>query len=267
MHINEPILITGLSGAGKNFSLIGLPFKETFIMRATAKAPLPIANHNKFYQEDTEKTPGNTLMVTQPIFFEDGEWKPKFNNLLQYTISRGFKYFVIDDVQFLLTGIENMFKQSGEYKESRKIYQVIKMYATAIISAAQATADKIQTIFIWQKLPNQDKLLVPGTQFTDEIVPQGYFNIVLEAAITLAGARVFKVNGAGTCKTPWGLFQEDTIPNDITLVLNRLKEFEDGIDCPMPPMYSTVKEQEEAIKKAKAAKLSPTTVPVSNTVR
>jgi hypothetical protein len=103
-------------------------------------------------------------------------------------------------------------------------------------------------------MPSSEKLLLPGTQFKDEIVPQGYFNIVLEAFKTMSGAHAFKVNGNGICKTPYGMFDEETIPNDMSIVLARLEEMKNGIDCPEPKMFKSVKEHEDYIKSLKAKK-------------
>jgi hypothetical protein len=59
----------------------------------------------------------------------------------------------------------------------------------------------------------------------DKIVVESKFTTVLLAK-AVEGDYIFEVRANNsTAKTPMGAFDSDTIPNDITLVIEALKEF------------------------------------------
>jgi hypothetical protein len=255
----EPILITGDSNSGKSQSLMFLNASKTFIQRGAAKAPMSVGGVWKYYKEDTDASPGNTYYCQSPGNWENGELVPKLAGMLTYAIKRGFTTYVVDDFQFLLLEIEKEMKQSGDYKDARKIYAIIKSFIMGCVSQAQSLSDKIRVIFIWQNASEVGKLLTPGVAFSDEIKPQGFFNIVLEAVKTSDGMHFFKVRGTGMCKTPTGMFEDDLIPNDITIVFDRLVDFYEKEDMfKTIPRFKTAQEQRDYYKALKEAKTGST---------
>ena len=225
----EKILITVISGAGKSFSLRNLKPEEVFFIRGTSKMPIAVKGaHKLFIPLTPDKKSGNMVTLTRPFKENDkGEWESQMNQLYQIAIERKFKTIVIDDVQYILLTIENIFKGTGEFKDQRRIYALIKQFTYNLFSLADVTQDKygIQTIFLWQKQATKNELVIPGEAFNEVIVPQGFFNVVLEAETTITGDHVFRTNGMGLCKSPYEMFEADNIPNDILEVNKCIEQF------------------------------------------
>jgi hypothetical protein len=224
----EKILVTGISGGGKSYSFRNLPTELTLFVRPTNKMPVPIKGSNKLFQPlSPDGKTGNLATLLKPLVAdkETGEYKPVIAKLYQIAKQRGFKYIIFDDMQYTLLGIESMFKASGEYKDARKIYSLIKQYVMQAFYLADMEADNITSIFAWQKAKDKDDLVFPGVAFQQEIVAQGFFNVVLQADITMTEEHIFKTNGMGLCKSPAEMFEGDVIPNDIVAVLKAIEEF------------------------------------------
>jgi len=224
----EKILITGKSGEGKSFSLRHIPPADTLFIKATSKMPLPIRGVNKLFTSLSQdgKT-GNMVALTNPFETDakTGENISKINKIYSLAKARKFKYVVIDDVQYILLAIENMFKGTGDYKDGRKIYAYIKQFTYSMFQTADMEAPNITTIFSWQKHSSKDELVIPGDAFNEVIVPQGFFNVVLQAETGVTGEHFFRTNGLGLCKSPYEMFEEETIPNDIMPVLAEVEKY------------------------------------------
>lgn len=224
----EKILITGGSGDGKSFSLRNLPPEETLFIRATSKMSIPVGKINKRYTPVTKGgKEGNLITVFNPLATnpKTEEYESKMNKYFELAKTRKFKYIVIDDVQYILLSIESMFKGSGEYKDQRKIYSLIKQFTYTMFTTADLISEGCTVIFSWQKHNQKEQLVIPGEAFNEVIVPQGFFNIVLQAEKTITGEHVFRTNGLGLCKTPYGMFADETIPNDIQSVLESINKY------------------------------------------
>ena len=60
---------------------------------------------------------------------------------------------------------------------------------------------------------------------SDKFVPEGLTNQIVETAV-IDGEFVFKVKTDGTgIKTPMGMFETDTIPNDLRVLDDKIKAF------------------------------------------
>jgi hypothetical protein len=189
---------------------------------------LPVKGVDKMFTPLSQdgKT-GNLVTLLSPFTKnkDTGDYDSVIGKLYQIAKTRKFKYVVFDDVQYILLGIESMFKSNGEYKDLRKIYTQIKQFAYNMIQLADMEASCITTIYLWQKYKDKDDLVFPGIAFQNDIVVQGFFNVVLETQITMADEHVFKTNGEGLCKSPAEMFDNITIPNDIALVLKAMENY------------------------------------------
>ena len=224
--MSEKILITGGSGDGKSYSLRNLPPEETLFVKPTNKMTIPIRGANKiFIPLSKDGTTGNTVVLDVPFKTnEQGENVSRINGIYAIAKKRKFKYLVIDDVQYILLAIENMFKLSDTYKDQRRIYAYIKQFTYNILTLSDMEASSITTIFSWQKLSTKDELVIPGEAFNEVVVPQGFFNIVLQCEKGLTGEHSFRTNGNGLCKSPYGMLDE-VMPNDIMPVLKAMEEY------------------------------------------
>ena len=75
------------------------------------------------------------------------------------------------------------------------------------------------------------KAKTAGKMLDNQIVLEGLFSIVLYAKIesTKTGNNHYflvKNDGVSTTKSPKGMFNEDKIPNDLLLVANAIREYE-----------------------------------------
>ena len=89
----EKILITGISGSGKSFSLRNLVPEETFFIRGTSKMPIAIKGaHKLFIPLSKDNKEGNMVTLTRPFKEnEKGEWESQMNKLYKIAIERKFK--------------------------------------------------------------------------------------------------------------------------------------------------------------------------------
>ena len=225
----EKILVTGISASGKSYSLRNLPPEETLFVKATNKMTLPVRGAKKMYNLLSEdKKTGNLIVLNEPLRpdSQTGEHISKIPSIYAYAKTRGFKYLVIDDVQYILLAIENMFKGTGEYKDARRIYAFIKQFLYSMFHTADMEAESITTILSWQKLGTKDELVIPGEAFNEVVVPQGFFNVVLQCERGLTGDHSFRTNGHGLCKSPYDMLDE-TMTNDIMPILSKVEEYFD----------------------------------------
>ena len=223
----EKILITGVSGSGKSYSLRNLPSDKTLFVRPTNKYPIAVKGIKKMYKQlSVDRKTGNLITLTLPLIENkrEGNYASAIPEVYKVAKARGFKYVVIDDVQYMLLAIENHFKSTGEWKDARRIYAYIKQFAYSMFTTADMEEPNVTTIFSWQKYDNKDNLVIPGEAFNEVVVPQGFFNVVLQTEIAMTGDFVFRTNGFGLCKTPSDMLEE-TMPNDIMLVINSIKEY------------------------------------------
>jgi hypothetical protein len=212
--MSKAILIIGESGAGKTTSLRNLPPKETFYIDADKKGlswkgwkQQYIANTN-YLRTSNAETIKNTLLAIN-------------------TKAPHIKYVVIDTLNAVM--IDNEFSRMKEKGYDKwmdlayAIYDIVDLANTlredlTIICLAHAQVERDDTGYSWTHMKTSGKKL-------DKIVVESKFTTVLLAK-AVEGDYIFEVRANNsTAKTPMGAFDSDTIPNDITLVIEALKEF------------------------------------------
>lgn len=132
---------------------------------------------------------------------------------------------VIDDVNYLFT-----FQVFGRADEQDQ-WKVFKDIGNDFYSLIKTVIDKPtdQNIYMFGHIELNDERLVQlktaGNTIRNNIVPEGLTNIVFEAANDL-GAFVFKVKADGSgVKSPMGLFDTDTIDNDLKVINSKINKF------------------------------------------
>ncbi len=192
--------VLGNSGTGKSTSIRNLKAKDGVgYVTATGK-PLPFKNdipqlHAKNYAD---------LMVA-------------INN-------SEAPIMVIDDFNYFMTYEEFS-------KAAIKGYDKFTEMAVNVVNVLDAITKKQsdQRFYILahteQNESGQLKLKTTGKMVSDKFVPEGLANQVVETAV-VDGEFVFKVktNGLGI-KTPMGMFETDTISNDLKALDKAIKEF------------------------------------------
>ena len=192
--------ILGKSGTGKSTSLRNFKKADKVgYITATGK-PLPFKNdipqfHAKNYSE-----------LHQAIRQSEAE------------------VVVIDDFNYLMS-----FEEFS--KANIKGYEKFTEMAVNVVNTIDIITkkDSNQRFYILAHTENNEdgqlRLKTTGKMVSDKFVPEGLTNQVIEAA-TIDGQFVFKVKSDGTgIKTPIGMFDTDTIDNDLKLLDNTIKAF------------------------------------------
>ena len=189
---------------------------------------IPAKGMNKIFTPlSKDRSTGNVITLSNVYYVDQstGEDVSKIAGIYALAKKRKFKYVVFDDVQYLLLSIESNSKASGEFKDGRRIYAKIKQFTHGLLTTADMETKDITSIFIWQKLDNKNELVIPGEYFNNVIIVQGFFSVVLDANTSMTGEHVYHTNGFGLCKTPHGMFDKESIPNDIKPVLLAIEKY------------------------------------------
>lgn len=131
---------------------------------------------------------------------------------------------VIDDFNYFMSYEE--FSQA-----SIKGYEKFTQMAVNVVDVIELITkkDTDQRFYILAHSENNEsgdlRLKTTGKMVSDKFVPEGLANQVVETAV-VDREFVFKVRTDGTgIKTPMGMFETDTIPNDLKLLDKAIVEF------------------------------------------
>lgn len=125
---------------------------------------------------------------------------------------------VIDDANYLMSFEEMSRVQEIGYGKFTQMAQNMFKVFKAIIDK-----DSDQTFYIMAHAADTEdghlQFKTTGKMLNDKIVLEGLTNILLTNEITADGEFVFRVRTDGTgVKTPIGMFDTETVPNDLKLV-------------------------------------------------
>lgn len=136
--------------------------------------------------------------------------------------------FVIDDAGYLLTN-----KYMREHGDARDTYKFFDNLGTSFWSLVTFVKDGLPdnkiVYFIMHEEKNDFGDIKPktiGKMLDDKVCVEGMFTIVLRAEC-LAGEYIFHTRTTGTdvTKTPMGMFDTPTIPNDLAVVDATIREY------------------------------------------
>jgi adenylate kinase family enzyme len=231
------VLILGHPGSGKTSSARGLDPKSTFIICPDEKA-LPFKGWRNNYKtvlgENGKIDLANTNLyqttspqVVKQLLKAISESKPETKVVLIDTITS----LMISEVMKRMG--EKGFEKFNDFASD--VYQIIKM-----IDGLRADLTVIVVAHVEENYDAEGSLrvsfMVPGGKLLKEkIKVDGMFTTVLYTEVEVKDSKpsyyfLTQNNGKNSCKSPEGMFSEMRIPNDLTLVLNRIKEYEEGDD-------------------------------------
>lgn len=215
MRISVPIIIMGDSGTGKTTSVRTFDEGEVEVINVMGKI-MP------FFTPKVHQ-------VNVPQIAASHE------NALKVDIVRSWltkhhehKAVVVDDAGYLITemfmrwtvGDEKMSDQYGVYKEiASRMWQLFQR----IIE--DGDTDRIIYFIFHEETDNYGKvdLLTVGKLLNEKIKIRGLVTMTLQSA--KEGDRyVFHTNNGNPAKSPMGLFEEETIDNDLKMVDSRVRE-------------------------------------------
>lgn len=194
------VLILANPGTGKSSSLRNLKKEDVAYVSVTGKE-LPIK---------TDITPVVTSNSTEIVKIVKDSKKP---------------IVVIDDANYILS-----FEEMNKANEVG--YTKYTIMAQNFFNIIKAIIDK-ESDQIFYILAHSDteengtlRLKTAGKMLSEKIVIEGLTNIVLNAIVDEDNEFVFrtKTDGSGV-KSPLGMFETDTIPNDLKVINKKIKEF------------------------------------------
>lgn len=209
------IAVMGESGSGKTTAMEHLPPEETFYIDADGKGlswkgwreQYNAEKKNYFRTSDKMKV----LACLQKIDLEQ----------------KKFRYAVVDTINGIM--VDDEFSRMAEKGYDKWVDLAASVYG--IIRYALQAREDLTVIFLCHSQTERDD---NGYNFThiktsgkklDKIVLESKFTTVLLSKC-VNGNYVFETKSKNsTAKTPKGAFSEDTIPNDIMLVIDALKEY------------------------------------------
>lgn len=186
------VLIISKSGTGKSSSMRNLTKEEAVVISASGKE-LPFRSELTLYS-------------------------PKTYTDVYAAIERAkTPIVVIDDANYLMT-FEEMARSSetgyGKYTVMAK--NMFNVFKNIIDKASD------QTFYIMAHADEDSsdlRMKTSGKMLSEKIVLEGLANVLITNEVTAEGEFVFRVKTDGSgVKTPLGMFESETIPNDLKLV-------------------------------------------------
>jgi hypothetical protein len=204
--LSIPVLIIGKSASGKSTSLRNFG-KEAGLINVLGK-PLPFST-----SEDKRM----------------GSIKTDNIQVIMDVLSRAqVNTFVIDDAGYLLTN--NYMREHGDARDTYKFFDNLGTSFWSLVTFVKdGLPDNKIVYFIMHEEKNDFGDIKPktiGKMLDDKVCVEGMFTIVLRAEC-LAGEYIFHTRTTGTdvTKTPMGMFDTPTIPNDLKMVDDTIREY------------------------------------------
>jgi hypothetical protein len=225
----QSVLVIADSGSGKSSSMRNLDPAETFVINIANK-PLPFKGWKSKYQPLSSRdiTTGNMSKAhtAKSILWclqEISENRPDIKNI------------VIDDLQYM---------SAFEYfdRANERGYDKFTDIATNLATIARFPKDMRDDQYVFFLTHSEDftdaaggrrvKAKTVGKMIDNALTLEGLFSIVLYARVSKDAEGeiqyVFETrnNGENTCKAPMGMFEADTIPNDLQMVKEAIISYE-----------------------------------------
>lgn len=193
--------ILGHSGSGKSFSLRNLSPDNVGFINVVGKF-LPFKNA-QFKQ----------LITDNPHYICE---------LLRKSVA---PIIIIDDFQYLMS---NQFMRDSDIKgydkytqNGKNIWQILNT-----INYEMKPYQRVYILSHTDEVDGKTKLKTIGKMLDEKITPEGMVGIVLQTHIENGNHHfVTQNNGFTTVKTPYEMFADNLIPNDLELVDNAICEY------------------------------------------
>lgn len=204
-------LILGNSGTGKSTSLRNLDPTKTLLIQCIKK-PLPF-RATGWKTRITLKSEGNVIQTSDPAMIEkilrqsrheivviDDYQSVMVNELLSRSSEKGYDKFTD-----IAKSAWHVFNAAGDLAEHRRVY----------ILAHTQTDDF-----------GQVRMKTVGKMVDNTLVPEGYFTIVLRTEVVNGNYKFStQTNGQDCAKSPFGMFPDLHIDNDLAQVDAQIAEF------------------------------------------
>lgn len=233
----ELCLVLGRSGFGKSHSLKNMPSENTFLIQTTPKM-LPFKGWKSKYKKITKDNPNGNLFVSDKT-------ADILKSLRHINTRENIKYIFLDDMQYSM--INSFMRKIRDKTKGGETFQKYNELAGDYNDILQCIIHELRDdliVFVASHVDVDDfgnmTIKTVGKLVNEKIKVEGLSSVVI-VADCVDGEYVFKVNGEGTQKAPEGMFEEESIPNDLSLVVKAINEFN----------YGEVEIEEEKNKKDK----------------
>lgn len=195
-------MILGQSGTGKSTSLRNMDPAQTLLIQVIAK-PLPFKASS---WKPVTKDGGNIIVSSDS------------GAICQALRKTARPIIVIDDFQYLLA---TEFMARAHEKGYDKFTEMAKHYYDVLMTASSLALEK--RVYMLSHTDTSEsgqvKAKTIGKLLDEKITVEGLVTIVLRTHV-INGQYVFSTRNSGsdTTKTPFGMFDEDHIPNDLAAV-------------------------------------------------
>jgi hypothetical protein len=221
--MSNAILIIGESGAGKSSSGESLDPKDTFWTNVTGK-DLPIKGFKKLYTPFTKENPNGNYLASSNTDAIIATMNHVSANRPE------IKNFIIDDFQYVMS-FEFMARSREKGFEK---FNDIGGNAFNILQKARTLRDDLNVVILTHSDKDKDsfvKMKTIGKMLDEKITPEGLFTVVLMAEIIKDDndkpKHIFRTHSDGNSvvKSPKGMFEDSKIDNNLKLVLDKIKEY------------------------------------------
>jgi len=207
------ILILGSSGSGKSSSIKNLDHKETFIIKCLEK-DLPFKNSRKKYCIEEK----NIFVKNNPASI--------IKMLGKINLKEEVKTVIIDDSNYIMT---YEYKRKAGEKGYGK-FETMAFDFMDILDFVDSMRPNINVYFMahTEKDHEGEKSFKSiGKFLSEKLVIEGLFTIVLLANGMIDDYK-FTTNGVIPAKTPFEMFSENLIDNDLAVINETIKEYYEG---------------------------------------
>lgn len=205
-----PVLVLGESGSGKTASLRNFKANEVFIINVAGKE-LSFKNKEGLKRIDTSDYEKIKAVLL------------KASTSAENTI----KSFVIDDTQYLMAF--ESFNRAKEVGFSKNVD--LAVHFKDLIQFVITQLPKDYVVYFLHHIERTDdghiKAKTLGKMLDNQLTVEGLFATVIMTQVNNGEYKflVHDKDGVSTVKTPLGMFEEDTIDNDLKLVDKTLREY------------------------------------------
>lgn len=224
--MSKKMLIIGESGSGKSTSLANLNSNETFIINVIGK-DLPFKGWKSLYKPYSKENPEGNYYST---------YNPSTILKLYDKISemKHIKNIIIDDFQYIMS---YEFMERAKERGYDKFTEIGQNAFNIIKNASNLRDDQIVVFLTHSEEIIGDsvrklKIKTIGRMLDEKITIEGLFTVVLVsvAESSADGLNYYfytKSDGTTPAKSPIGMFPEIKMPNDLNLIIQYYKQFQE----------------------------------------